>query len=325
MRQRGFTLVEILISLFIGAILLGGVVATYVSMRVTTKDTMAIGELQEVGRLSLTLLRRDLEQVGFWGTFYDQGFSDNNSSGPANPPGDCFGGLNNGSFPSSVPTNFRPIYADYTATGNALGCIAGAKKNTEVLQVKFLEGVQITNGVVDQNKYYFIAQQEQAQFLSGPNFTGLPNVNATLWPYSHHVYFIEEQLITIDNRQLSVPVLRRKRLTVNGDMTTETVIEGVEDIRYLFGIDIDGDSRVDSYRSVVDMTASDWERSEGVLTVQVIVLVRSLEPDPGINLKNQTYTLGNDADKVVHTFSDNYRRTVFSTTVQLYNMGSSAW
>ncbi|MCF2856335.1 PilW family protein [Pseudoalteromonas sp. SMS1] len=325
MRQRGFTLVEILISLFIGAILLGGVVATYVSMRVTTKDTMAIGELQEIGRLSLTLLRRDLEQIGFWGTFYDQGFSLDNSSGPANPNDDCFGGLNNGSFPNAVPTNFRPIYANYTSSGSALSCITGAKKNTEVLQLKFLEGDQITDNVVDQNKYYFIAQQEQAQFISGPNFNGLPNVNATLWPYSHHVYFIEEQQITIDNKALTVPVLRRKRLTVNGDMTTETVIEGVEDIRYLFGIDIDGDSRVDSYRSVVDMTASDWERSEGVLTVQVIVLVRSLEPDPGITLKNQTYTLGSDSDKVVHTFTDNYRRTVFSTTVQLYNMGSSAW
>ncbi|MBQ4812300.1 pilus assembly protein PilW [Pseudoalteromonas luteoviolacea] len=325
MRQRGFTLVEILISLFIGAILLGGVVATYVSMRVTTKDTMAIGELQEIGRLSLTLLRRDLEQIGFWGTFYDQGFSSSNSLGPANPPGDCFGGLNNGSFPAVVPTNFRPIYAAYTTSGSALGCVVGAKKNTEILQLKFLEGDQITNGVVDQNKYYFIAQQEQAIFVSGPSFTGLPNVNATLWPYSHHVYFIEDQEITLDNNKVSVPVLRRKRLTVNGDITTETVIEGVEDIRYLFGIDIDGDSRVDSYRSVSKMTASDWERSEGVLTVQVIVLVRSLEPDPGINLKNQTYTLGNDGDKVVHTFSDNYRRTVFSTTVQLYNMGSSAW
>ncbi|MDK2594538.1 PilW family protein [Pseudoalteromonas obscura] len=325
MRQRGFTLIEILISLFIGAILLGGVVATYVSMRVTTKDTMAIGELQEIGRLSLTLLRRDLEQIGFWGTFYDKSFSADNSSGPANPTGDCFGGLNNGSFPDVTPTNFRPIFADYTANGNSLDCITGAKKNTEVLQLKFLEGEQITNGVVSSNKYYFIAQQEQGDFISGPNFAGLPNVNATLWPYSHHVYFIQEQQITIDNVQLTIPVLSRKRLTVNGDMTTETVIEGVEDMRFLFGIDLDGDSRVDGYRSVKQMTAADWERSEGVLTVQVIVLVRSLEPDPGIKLKNQTYTLGSDNDKVVRTFSDSYRRTVFSTTVQLYNMGSSAW
>ncbi|MDK1287265.1 PilW family protein [Pseudoalteromonas umbrosa] len=325
MRQRGFTLIEILISLFIGAILLGGVVATYVSMRVTTKDTMAIGELQEIGRLSLTLLRRDLEQVGFWGTFYDKSFSSDNSSGPANPAGDCFGGLNNGSFPDITPTNFRPIYADYTTSGTALECISGAKKNTEVLQLKFLEGEQITNDVVSNNKYYFIAQQEQGEFIAGNDFVALPNVNATLWPYSHHAYYISEQQITISNTPLTIPVLMRKRLTVNGQMTTETVIEGVEDMRFLFGIDIDGDSRVDSYRSVKQMTAADWERSEGVLTVQVIVLVRSLEPDPGINLKNQKYTLGNDTDKVIHTFSDSYRRTVFSTTVQLYNMGSSAW
>ncbi|MCO7186976.1 MULTISPECIES: PilW family protein [unclassified Pseudoalteromonas] len=325
MGRSGFTLVELLISMFIGALLLGGVVTAYVSMKVTTRDTMAIGELQEVGRLTLTLLRRDLEQVGFWGTFYDKGLTTVNSNSPANPTNDCFGGLNNGSFPNAVQTNFRSIYAEQTS-GAALACISGARNNTEVLQLKFLEGRQITNiNDVEDNRYYFIAQQEQGTFVAGDSFAGMPTNNSTLWPYSHHVYYIAEQQIQINSKTITTPILMRRRLTVSGGMTTEAVIEGVEDIRYLFGLDTNGDSRVDTYRSTQDMTAGDWERSGGILTVQIIALVRVLEADVGLELKNQTYTLGNDPDRRTLTFNDSYRRTVFSTTIQLYNMGISTW
>ena len=47
MKQKGFTILEFLISMFIGMLILGGVIVTYVSMKSTTRDTMAIGELQE--------------------------------------------------------------------------------------------------------------------------------------------------------------------------------------------------------------------------------------------------------------------------------------
>jgi type IV pilus assembly protein PilW len=62
-----------------------------------------------------------------------------------------------------------------------------------------------------------------------------------------------------------------------------------------------------------------------ILSVQLFVLVRSLEADGNLSLENKTYTLGHDANKRTHTFTDNYRRTVFSTTVRLNNMGVNQW
>ena len=64
MKQKGFTLVEVMISLFIGGLVLGGVMFTYIGMKVTTKDTMTIGELQESGRLAINIMQRDIEQRG---------------------------------------------------------------------------------------------------------------------------------------------------------------------------------------------------------------------------------------------------------------------
>ena len=327
MKQRGFTILEFLISMFIGVLILGGVIATYVSMKATTRDTMAIGELQETGRLTLSILRRDIEQIGFWGTFYEAEFSQTNTTSVSNPSPDCFGGLNNGSFPDTTPTNFRPVYAEVSDGNKMLDCIDDSKEDTNVIQIKFLEGRQMTpETVTNTNRYYFIAEQEKAQFINGTTAKNpLPTVNATLWPYSHHVYYINEQELQINNRDLMVPVLMRKRLTVNGGLTTEPIMEGIEDMRMVFGIDTNADNKVDTYRSTKGMTAEIWENSNGILTVQVFLLVRALEPDGDLELTNQTYTLGLDDDKREYTFTDNFRRTVFTTTIRLNNVGSTAW
>ncbi|WP_440053610.1 PilW family protein [Pseudoalteromonas sp. T1lg65] len=332
-KVRGFTLLELMISMFIGLLLLGGIIATYISMQSTTRDTMHIGELQETGRLALSIFRRDIEQVGFWGTFYDEGFTEDNQSAEPNPNADCTGGLNNGSFPNSQPTNFRPIHAELTTNGAAMNCINNARTNSEVLQVKFLEGnpavsdpatLQVSG--LDRNRYYFIAQQEQADFRAAQNVGQLPSVNATVWPYSHHVYYLsEERNVQVDDRNVTIPVLRRRRLTVNGGMTDELVIEGVEQMHFLFGLDTDLDGRVDMYATTQTMSEADWERTRGILFVQIFLLVRTLSPDADLNLQNQTYVLGHGPNKRTFSFNDTFRRTVFTTTVSMHNMGAISW
>lgn len=331
-RMLGFTLLEIMIAMFIGVMLLAGVIATYIGMKATTNDTMQIGELQEKGRLSLSIMRRDIEQVGFWGTFYDKGFKSTNQSAPANPGNDCTDGPNNGSFPNNDPTNFRPILATLADGANAMGCVTKAIPDTEVLQVKFLEGnpVEITGLVPDgtqiQNgRYYFIAQQEQAEFIAGNTIGNMPSVNATLWPYSHHVYYISEEQQVINNRTITIPVLRRKRLLVSGGMSDELVIEGVERMRFVFGLDTDYDGRVDRYRHTANMSEADWSGTRGILSLQLFVLVRVLQPDADFGVQERTYYLGNDPNRSELTYTDAVRRTVFSTTISMYNMGGSAW
>ncbi|KTF16313.1 PilW family protein [Pseudoalteromonas sp. H105] len=330
MKQKGFTLVEMMVALFIGGLVLGGVMFTYVSMKVTTRDTMTIGELQETGRLALSIMQRDIEQIGFWGTFYEDSFSVDNTvvaGSASNPAGDCTEGLNNKSFPdNSVNSNFRLIYAIESSGGAQLNCISNAQDNTDVLQLKFLEGLQIDTADATQNNngnYYFIAQQEWGEFTRGP--ANPANPNSTVWRYRHHVYYIDEQTYKVNKQDLTIPVLMRKRLTPKGGMITETIMEGVENMRFLFGLDTNFDSRIDTYRSVENMTDSDWENRRGILTVQVFILVRSLQEDADLNQINQTYTLGEDANQRVLVFNDRFRRALFTTTVRLNNVGASQW
>ncbi|MCK8134041.1 MULTISPECIES: PilW family protein [Pseudoalteromonas] len=334
MKQKGFTLVEVMISLFIGGLILGGVMFTFISMKISTKDTMSIGELQESGRLAINIMQRDIEQVGFWGTYYDDSFTTANTTVTATGvAGDCSEGANNGSFPDlTSSSNFRTIYAKTTTSKDNLNCINDGiipanDKETDILQLKFLQGdpqydaVAGTNTTSDKINY-FIAEQEQASFVTGKHTP--TNINATIWPYSHHVYYIKEEEYLVNNQKIKVPALRRKRL-VNGKMTSETIMEGVENMRFLFGLDTNSDSRVDTYKSPSTITAAEWENRRGILTVQVFLLIRALQPDPGIKLKNQKYTLGEGAGKRELNFNDNYRRTVFTTTIRLSNVGGNLW
>ncbi len=323
MKQKGFTLVEMMISLFIGGLILGGVMFTYIGMKVTTKDTMTIGELQESGRLAINIMQRDIEQIGFWGTYYDDSFTSVNTEALSNPLNDCFEGLNNGSFPDlATASNFRTIYAKVADVSKELNCVRSPVKGTDIIQLKFLQGDQLTESETQTSENYFIAEQERAQFKRG-EITG-SSVNASIWPYSHHVYYISEQTYKVNNKNLTVPALMRKRL-VGGNITTETIMEGVENMRFVFGLDTNSDNRVDTYRSIKSMEHTDWENRKGILTVQVFLLIRALEPDPGVKIKNQTYILGEDEDKRELKFTDSFRRTVFTTTIRLNNVGSNLW
>ena len=184
------------------------------------------------------------------------------------------------------------------------------------------QGDQLTEAETQTSENYFIAEQERAQFKRG-EITG-SSVNASIWPYSHHVYYISEQTYKVNNKNLTVPALMRKRL-VGGNITTETIMEGVENMRFVFGLDTNSDNRVDTYRSIKSMEHTDWENRKGILTVQVFLLIRALEPDPGVKIKNQTYILGEDENKRELKFTDSFRRTVFTTTIRLNNVGSNLW
>ena len=332
MKQKGFTLLEVMISLFIGGLILGGVMFTYIGMKVTTKDTMTIGELQESGRLAINIMQRDIEQIGFWGTYYADSFTAVNTTVPTTTiKGDCSEGANNGSFPDlTSSSNFRSIYSA-TATGKTdLSCINDALSGSDILQLKFLEGrplMDISEGIneMKDGNNYFIAELEEAHFINiKPDINDL-NGNATAWEYSHHVYYISEEEYLVNNKKIKVPTLVRRRL-INTDMEKrETIMEGVENMRFIFGLDTNADSRVDAYKSITNMAPKDWENRKGILTVQLFLLVRSLQENTNSKIKLQKYTLGEDSEKRELTFNDNYKRTVFTTTIRLSNVGGNLW
>ena len=65
--SKGFTLVEILVALAIGALLLSGIIQVFTSLKRTDKVAEALSRVQEAGRTALDSLTSDLRMIGYKG------------------------------------------------------------------------------------------------------------------------------------------------------------------------------------------------------------------------------------------------------------------
>ena len=105
------------------------------------------------------------------------------------------------------------------------------------------------------------------------------------------------------------PALFRKEL-VTGGTTAQELIEGVEEMRILYGEDTDADKVTNIYRTASNV--SDWSN---IVSVRVGLLVRTpTNVDTGLDIK--TYPI---AGVSVGPFNDKRRRHAFTTTIQRRN------
>lgn len=107
-RQRGFSLVELMIALVLGLIVVGGSLAVFASQRVTTRLSGEMADVQSDGRVVLDAIARDLRAAGDFGCWP-----------VSNPPisklvnsgvfDETAGGLTGYDGPSSLPAASGPF------------------------------------------------------------------------------------------------------------------------------------------------------------------------------------------------------------------------
>lgn len=62
---RGFSLVELMIAITLGLVVTGAVISTFISVHSASKDTAAIGELADNGRIALDIFQQTLRSAGY--------------------------------------------------------------------------------------------------------------------------------------------------------------------------------------------------------------------------------------------------------------------
>jgi len=312
-KQRGFTLVEIFVSLGIGLALLAGVLSIFVGMKTTSKETSTSGELQENARFAISILSDDILKQDFWGDYTGTINSTILQSVPGSPSTDCVGaGLNNATFPGPVG-NFRTLWGTTVVSKSMMGCIDDAKLQSDLIQLKRVISDPIAIPVA--NKFYLRTNLNDGAVFRGAGVAPIVN-NSRTWEYQHHIYYIREE----SQGNNKVPVLMQGRLT--NTMTFDPIIDGIEIIRFMYGVDNTGDGIVNGYISADNMTDALWNNADdtNVLAIKVYVVARSILPDHKY-VNNNTYQIGD----LSRTFNDNYRRLLLSSTITLYNAGVDTW
>ncbi|MBT8132048.1 MAG: PilW family protein [Gammaproteobacteria bacterium] len=307
--QKGFSLIELMVSMSIGVVLIGGAIYVYDEARATLNLNDALARMQENARWALDVMEPDLRLAGYWGRHT----SGSNIQGSATSPNPL--GAFNGDCEANWSTD---VGASLRASNNEdpdLDCINAASylANTDTLELRHASGRTIETLDLEPGRLYVRTHEAGlGNLFFGTNQP--PIVGGQNNEVIAHIYYIRPfSTASGDGR----PSLRRRGLTlVSGAprVVDQEVISGIEDLQVQFGVDANGDGSVNRY---VDPDNPVLNGAVRVLAVRVWLRVRADRPEAGFT-DNRTYTY---ADQNFTPTGDDaaFRRLLLSRTIFLRN------
>lgn len=140
------------------------------------------------------------------------------------------------------------------------------------------------------------------------------NEDATISAVSINSYYV-------GSGQGNTPTLYRKNYSKGAPLPAEPLVEGIESMQVLYGIDTSGDSVPNQYVTAAGLgtviSAPDTY-ADNVVTVRISLLLRSIEEiEETVNSDSLLM-----AEATINSGADRYLRKAVSTTVQLRNGGT---
>lgn len=337
-RERGLTLIELMIGLVIGLLIVGMVGFLFLNTSRSYRQDERYSALNDESRLAVTELTNDLEMAGFWGTMIDPGLIQRSVVG--DPTADSLDGVNdcgadrflrfteavrglNSASTSAISAAFpcidtAEIYAGPAGAGTAaikVNHVAGTwisrvdldarrAANNEAPRL-FLQTLSTAGGM-------FVSPADPNQGVSGPLDVECAAAGdiCRYWEKRSSIYYVRDFTVAGDD----IPCLTRKRLrTLSGAVrpVSECIVSGVEDFHVEYGVDTSGEGVPDHFTDAPDATDL-----ANTVALRLHLLVRSPEPD-ALYRNQKVYRLGG---KQVQAPNDGYYRRVGSLAVPLRNV-----
>jgi type IV pilus assembly protein PilW len=309
--MSGLSLIELMVSITLGLMILAGVAIVFTNSSAARNEVERTSRQIENGRYAVEVLSDELRLAGFYGELDVGTVAD-----PASMPGDqC-------SVAATDWQSWIKLHVQGWASGTGFDqttcALQNHKAGTDILLVRraraCIAGTSGCQAAISGRGYLQVS-------LCGTEVTThkLGNLgtetfdlkkkdctnNADLRRYYVRVYYIS----TDNGSGVSVPTLKQMELDGSSYVTTP-LVEGIEELKILYGVDTTNDGAPDSYVAT-PASLADWMN---VVAVQVHLLARNLETSPGYT-DSKTYTLGGTA----FTPGGSYRRHVYSSLVRINN------
>ncbi len=320
--ERGFSIVEMMISITIGLVIVVALVGVLVSNSRTSKTNDRTSELKENGRYALDNIKRELRHAGYRG--YTPKAPE--SGGWVIPAitNECnaTGVTSDGSFIKNVRQAVWGAENGNPFPGN---CIPSANYNTasnsDVLVIRHADvtptlaaSAAVLGSTLFLHSTYTGESLLQGSAVPATDITGAENA---IW----HVYVY---YIGYDTNDHSVPALHR--VTLSGtDMLDEMIVSGIEKLKLEYGI-ANAAAGTTQYYTASDLGGStDYSATgvtawDNVTSVRIWLLARNASAEAGYT-NTSVYEMGslNVANGNAYTVNDSFRRQLFSSVVQLRN------
>lgn len=272
-----------MIAMALGSFVLGGIITVYVS----NKNTYTLGHhsalMDESARVALRAVTKHLEHAGYTSRIATE--------------------VENYVLPTDVSLSSE-VCADGTSSISKLATVKVS--SDDFFNDEFGDSV----GVV------FEADDILASDCTGSSLPSSCSAEQTANIKSGYVYnsfFVKINTTEKDSLGNKIPIFY---CGGSRNPVIQPIVQGVENMQILYGIDTNADSSVDRYLSAGELSGISSTLWRQILSIQVGILVRSLEPVYSGSTAHTYQVL----DKVIHT-NDRYKRNVYTTTVRLRNVG----
>jgi type IV pilus assembly protein PilW len=353
-QNKGMSLIELLIAMTIGMLLMLGAVTLFSNNKRIYREVNSMGRLQENARFAIELLIRDIRMAGYAGcadSISDVTNNVNNSSDddnlysfenaiegsesaakwqPSNST-EQVTSINAGTDaitirfmkPSGLTLDepYHPPTAAAMFTNGSDGLSIGQIvaitdcSSADVFQITNLQTSSSTKTTVTHNagtgtpgnstqtlsKSYgddaqFLIMVSRRYYIGDENADGIPSL------YRYH-RVIDKDDFDGDNDKTEVTELPQE------------LIEGVERMEILYGVDNTSDTVADSYVNAAGVTAAGgWDN---VVSVQISLLFQTVRENFNSPLNEKKYTLLNSAE--YDPVDDHRRRRIVTNTIQIRN------
>jgi type IV pilus assembly protein PilW len=339
-RQRGVTLVELMISLLLGLLLTAGIIQVFVGNRVTYAFNDGLSRIQENARFSLDHIAYHARMAGYKGCISDIAIHNNLQTGTdIDFAVDLENGIQGyeaggaGSWTPGLPSqltglpanNGRPIddsdvliVRGVSSTANALvSPFTNAASLFVSVPHDFVIGDLLVATDCQKASIFQVTNlNDDGETVVHANSSFYPGNLLPNWG-SEQDYGLGAELARLQAYAFYVggtangPALFQLRLrgSASSEFVAEELAAGIDTMQVRYGVDIGNDGAIDRWDTANAVV--DWEN---VLSVEVSLLARSEEY--GAERDTTTYDLGAD------TFdgpNDRRLRQVFSTTIGVRN------
>lgn len=329
-RQAGLTLVEIMVAMVVSLILLGGVIQVFISSKSTYRVDNGLARMQENGRFALSFLTKDVRMAGYFGCLS----KDMKITNVVNHA------------PNDLLYDFQQGIMGYDGTGSLPGVISGLNpvSGSDIIVVKRAGGdslqvdkpymntsaadIHLTsnpNSTLKEGDIAMISDCADASIFQVSQFNGgntnvVHNTGGSTSPgnstknlgktYAGDATLMKAETIIYYVAPSTADNTKRSLYQKIGDAASQELVEGIESLQALYGVDTDANGTANAY--VPAGSVGDWTQ---VVSVKLAVLADSIDNSLPVDNTNTYDLLGTTIDPP----DDRLQRQVFTTTVTLRN------
>ena len=310
-QQRGFTLVEMLVSIVIGLILVAAGGKLYVDSKYNNGIQAEIKTMQQNGRFVLDLLSSDIRRAGYHGgninrgSIAGTGIQTDNGTCPST--GAQWGAMID-----------RSIYG-LDDDNDSYACIPDTDYlRGDILSVRYAEGEPVTT-TPSGDELFMRSSLTQGAVFQGKNELHPDNAitasYVTVRKLVSNAYYIGPSAVVSCADGSSPPALYRKALGSTGAPVTQELVSGVENLQIMYEVDVNGDGSLYRVLDADQMSTTDWQ---SISRIHLWLLVRQTCTYGDYTDPNSSYPMGSQTYAYPST-DRNLRRILFARAINVRN------